>query len=130
LCSTTAKKLHIKQDLAKNSFMGKFFRSTYWCKSYVLFELSRKSCIFYYPLQTILIKKFNYFPGRWYFLEDKISNQLKPFNISKTLFIRITTGPQNHLKQSDRGKSLDPTQQLSLNSGGTNLLKQNQNNSV
>jgi hypothetical protein len=32
-------------------------------------------------------------------------------------------GPQNHLKQSDRGKSLDPTQQMSLNAGGTNLTK-------
>jgi hypothetical protein len=79
------------------------------------FFTSAQNCASFDTLWVRIIVRKNIFQlskGGGTFLEDKRSNQVKTIQHIKSAFLytrfRLSMGTQNHLKQSDLGKSLDP----------------------
>jgi hypothetical protein len=83
-----------------------------------IFEISSKFRFFWNPLRKIMKKFFfNSYKGAWYFFGSwKVKKARNRSILKKTLFysLRILRPNQNHMKQSDLGKSQDPTGEAKL----------------
>ena len=129
-----------KKFYRKTEFLGTwkilqkivFLRKNLWelldARVLHIFEISAIFRFFWYPLHPISKKFFfNSYKGGAIFLEVKRSIKIETVPYFKNAFLktslRISRPNQNHMKQSDLGKSLDPNIHIYSSIGSSHCKK-------